>query len=258
MAKRKDKFTPDPPKSVFKEALTVGPGTNRSGYRTTRNLDKKFRSVRQTVDEGGDVHNNELDYMKRGQKGTWQGIPVMVGDKRTNSTGCYGDLSTWGIRATVVDARGLPGKPRRTKRKKHAGRLYHGIAWIDSNNKSFIKLRKIRDQLVTIQVIGLLINRRLLSERVIKFIDHIEYYLRLIGNHEQLKRMEEADTQRDKCLKGQCKTGSFFSPKINRKQLSGNLDKALRVMGKYAQDLPFEIVGNKRRRGKRTNRVPVA
>lgn len=124
----------------------------KAGFRTQRNLAKQYRPVRMNAD--GTIHN--MDNLFSG------------GIRPVNTTGCFGNISSFGIRPKQLG----PQSGRRVeRRKKHRCRLPSTAEITRSHSQT--NILEVRQALLKLRYLGDLYNKEFLTPRMAKVLTQL-------------------------------------------------------------------------------------
>jgi hypothetical protein len=189
----------------------------RTGYESKRNLAKAYRPPRLVIKHTGEEVFHELDMMRLGVDG-----------RQVNTTGCFGEVSTWGLGFVnkKYNNAGYPGREKRPKRKKNVCKIYikPNIA-IDFTNKSFDQLNSLRAALMTGMLLMEFAGNKIGPGTKLIFETLTNYIQQVFPEH--IPRMHQADEQRRACTLGMYRNGAHYEP---IKSQSTRVKRALRNM----------------------------
>ena len=188
---------------------------NRDGRVSNRNLDRPFKP--QPVDPKTG-RKKDVGNMKYGTEG-----------KRCNTTGCFGTVSTWNVYLTMLKPTPGPTRPGRSPVKRKAvGNLYYGNAAVECKKSAMIHVRRLRDRMVTLAIMGNSLDRNLLRDSEITALRMMTRYLLRNNNEKYVRQMLNQDDNREVCIDGQIKSGKIYPRRI--KNMRRDIEICLRKM----------------------------
>jgi hypothetical protein len=142
-----------------------------------------------------------------GRSGTEFAEGFWVGPKyrEVNTTGCFGEVTNWGMsRISIVVRNKAPGRPRGGSKRKNVSKIGIGKIEIDYDKATFEQLRNLRANLLTVRIMGRHMGRRLLSEDFDNLIEHITRYLVRVHN-DKMSKEYKSDKDRISSIAGMMK-----------------------------------------------------
>lgn len=182
----------------------------KAGLPSQRNLSKQYRTQR--VDSNGKIH--WADNMRLGTHG-----------QAVNSTGCFGMVSTFGVRAKLYGPQ--KGKRRSAKRKKVC-KMPSTREFLLSETKGVEWLISLRSQLLVIQTIGDYANRDFLGEHLQRSLSQISIALRMRLSPREMNNLYRRDEHTLSSLKGRLEKDGIGVVKLRK--IKNKVEHALKTL----------------------------
>lgn len=165
-----------------------------------RNKGKKWRPMRLMDD--GSIY--EMDNLRMGPNG-----------ERLNTTGCYGSVSTFGIRGHVPGPKG--GKNRSIK-KKAVCRLVSRGAFLRASEQRLQSLIRLRGQILIVRLVEDLSNQQLMTRDMKEFLPILSQHIFSSIDKNRRELILKQDLQREKSIEGNFKGKPTDLKKIRKLQ----------------------------------------